>query len=303
MMKDIKLKILIKRHLRAITELLGLTSKIAIEESDLSKSKLLIISFTGGMGAQIISAAILFHFKSKGYSVKADLDYFKKDCHVATVGNKGEISHWDWQLDDYDLTMETIESHSAQVYHRNADTYYLPDGQLKARLAMIALRDIEVKKQFKMPRFDKIVSACPELQFLYINQQPYICIHIRRGDYVNVASHIVSDDEFVQLAEKFKHLVDSIVIVSDSLLEERFKDRLRLRFKQTVFLDGSAVNVFVTHCIMRNSNILVCSNSQYSLTAGALNDGLVIIPKAWLGVGHEELKAEIEKFYDFAVLS
>ncbi len=296
------LKIIIKRLLRPVAVMLGLTVKIAIQESDLSKSKLLIISFTGGMGAQILSAGILFHLKSKGYAVKADLDYFKKDCHVATIGNKGEVSHWDWQLDDYGLTIEKIKSYGEQLYHRNADTYYLPDGQLKARLAMLALRDIEVKKQFKMPQIDKIVSSCPELQLLYTSQQPYICIHIRRGDYVNVASHIVSNDEFVQLAEKFKNLVNSVVVVSDSLLGDEFKDQLRLQFRRAVFLDGSIVSPFVTHCVMRNSNILVCSNSQYSLTAGVLNEGLVIIPKVWLGPGHEKLEAEIEKLYDFAVL-
>jgi hypothetical protein len=296
------LNILIKRLLRPVAIIFGLTAKIAIKESDLSKGKLLVISFTGGMGAQILSAAIFFHLKSKGYSVKADLDYFKKDCHVAAVGNKGEISHWDWQLDDYDLTIETIKNHGEQLYHKNADTYYLPDGQLKARLAMLALKDLEVKKKFKMPQIDKILSSCPEVQLLYTGQQPYICIHIRRGDYVNVASHMVSDVEFIQLAKKFKHLVDSVVIVSDSLLGGDFKDQLKLQFRQAVFLDGSTINPFVTHCIMRNSNILVCSNSQYSLSAGALNEGLVIIPKVWLGPGHEKLKAEIAKLYDFAVL-
>jgi hypothetical protein len=289
--------------LRPIVKLLKFGSKIVIDESDLSKSKLLIISFTGGMGAQILSAAILFHLKSKGYSVKADLDYFKKDLHVATIGNKGEISHWDWQLDDYGLTLDVIKKLGHHAECKEADIYYLPDGHLKMRLAMQALNFVEVKEQFKMPQIDKLSTSCQEVQSLYANQESYICIHIRRGDYVNTASHIVSDGEFVQLAAKFKHLVDSVVIVSDSLLGDNFKDQLRLQFRQVVFLDGSSVNPFVTHCVMRNSNILVCSNSQYSLTAGALNDGLVIIPKLWLGAGHEKLKAEIEKLYDFAVLS
>jgi hypothetical protein len=295
-------KIIIKSLSRSVAVMFGLTAKIAIKESDLSREKLLIISFSGGMGAQILSAAIFFHLKSKGYPVKADLDYFKKDCHVATVGNKGEISHWGWQLDDYDLTIETIKNHGEQNYYKNRDTYYLPDGLLKGRLAMLALKDMEVKKKFKMSQVDKILLSYPEMQFLYKSQQPYICIHIRRGDYVNVASHIVSDVEFIQLAEKFKHLVDSVVIVSDSLLGGDFKDQLKLQFRQTVFLDGSTSNPFVIHCIMRNSNILVCSNSQYSLTAGALNEGLVIIPKVWLGPENKKFEAEIEKLYGFAVL-
>jgi hypothetical protein len=296
------LKIPFKNFFWKILAELGFTPKIATNECDIKKAKLLIISFTGGMGAQILSAAILFYLKSKGYSVKADLNYFKRDLHVAKTGKKGEISHWDWQLDDYDLTIEKIKNYDEHGRYKNLDVLYLPDGPLKSRLAMQALRDIEVKKQFKMPQIDKILPSCPEVQLFFGSHQPYICIHIRRGDYLNVASHMVPDDDFVKLAEKFKHLVDSVVIVSDSLLGEDFKNQLRRQYRQVMILDGSSVNPFVTHCVMRNSNILVCSNSQYSLTAGALNDGLVIIPKVWLGAGHEELKAEIEKLYDFAVL-
>ena len=33
---------------------------------------------------------------------------------------------------------------------------------------------------------------------------------------------------------------------------------------------------------MRNAEILICSNSQFSLAAGALNkSGLVLVPKNW----------------------
>lgn len=289
--------------MRPIVKFLKFRSKIAIDESDLTKSKLLIISFTGGMGAQILSAAILFHLKLKGYSVKADLDYFKKDLHVATTGNKGEISHWDWQLDDYGLTLDVIKKLGHHTKCKEADIYYLPDGHLKMRLAMQALNVVEVKEQFRMPQIDKLSSSCQEIQSLFANQESYICIHIRRGDYVNVASHIVSDDAFILLAKKFKHLVDLIVIVSDSLLGEDFKDRVRLQFRQAVFLDNSVVSPFLTHCVMRNSSVLVCSNSQYSLSAGVLNEGLVVIPKLWLGFGNEKLKVEIEKLSDFSVLS
>ena len=255
------------------------------------------------MGAQILSAAILFHLKSKGYSVKADLDYFKKDLHIATIGNKGEISHWDWQLDNYGLTLDVIKKLDDHSVCKEADIYYLPDGDLKMRLAMQALKFVEVKEHFKMPQIDRLFSSYPELQSLHSDKKSYLCIHIRRGDYMNVASHIVPDDAFILLAKRFKHLIDSVVIFSDSLLGEVFKNQVRLQFKQVVFLDNSAVSPFITHCVMRNSSILVCSNSQYSLSAGLLNEGVVVIPKLWLGFGNEDLKVEIEMLSDFSVLS
>jgi hypothetical protein len=294
-------RLVIKHLLRPIFELLGLRLKTVIKESDLNKSKTLIISFTGGMGAQIFSAAILFHLKSKGYSVKADLDYFKKDRHIATVGNKEEISHWDWQLDDYGLTIEAIKNFGEQVNRKLVDTCYLPDGHLKTQLALEALKQPYVKKQFKMPNIGKLLISFPELNLLYASHKPYILIHLRRGDYMNVLSHMLSDDRCVEFAEKLKYLLNTAVIVSDSILKSKFKRQIMKQFKQVIFLDGGTVGPFLTHCIMRNSNIIVCSHSQYSLSAAALNDGLVIIPKITLESLQLQHKAEIDKISDFVV--
>jgi hypothetical protein len=54
---------------------------------------------------------------------------------------------------------------------------------------------------------------------------------------------------------------------------------------------------------MRLSKVLICSNSQYSFTAGVLNDNLVIMPKIWFGKELDELNQQIIKLADFVVLS
>lgn len=298
-MKVIKVLNTPKNILKKLHRFCRSRTNVANLESDLDKSKTINVSFTGGMGAQIFSSAIFFYLKMKGYSVRADLEYFNKDYHLATVGNKGEISHWDWQLDKFGLTKDVIRNQSNKG--DLSSSINIVDGPLKLSLAMQALKLPDVKKYFNKPKIDDINMLSPEESFLFKNNVPYICIHIRRGDYVNVATHIVPDGQFIKIAKQLKCLIDSIVIVSDSTFKEEFHEISNI-FLNTIFLDSSKIDAFLTHSIMRNSNILVCSNSQYSLSAGLLHDGLVIIPKDWVGNGHELLKVEIDKLSNFAVL-
>ena len=58
------------------------------------KEKKVIVAFTGGMGAQIISAAIYFAMKDVGKEVYADLTYFDNPAKLATEGDIGQPSHW-----------------------------------------------------------------------------------------------------------------------------------------------------------------------------------------------------------------
>jgi hypothetical protein len=44
----------------------------------------ILVTFTGGLGAQILSAAIYFYLKGDGSKVYADLDYFKQPGKTAT---------------------------------------------------------------------------------------------------------------------------------------------------------------------------------------------------------------------------
>lgn len=52
----------------------------------------MIVTFTGGMGAQIISAAIYFYLKNEGHVVYADMSYFDKEENIATVTSGGGVS-------------------------------------------------------------------------------------------------------------------------------------------------------------------------------------------------------------------
>jgi hypothetical protein len=182
-------------------------------------SKPAVVTFTGGMGAQMIRAAIYFSLKNAGLPVYADLSYFEKPESVAVAGRLGDKSNEEMQ----------------------------------------------------------------------------------RGDYVNVASHLIADVEFIKLARKFSGLVGNLVVISDSPISQDFRSEVSSYFKDVSFLDNT--DAFTAHRIMRNARILICSNSQFSLIAAALNPtALVLIPKQWFGENERHIEAPIHSRSAFQVM-
>ena len=249
-----------------------------------------VITFTGGMGAQIISAAIYFQKKIEGKPAYADLKYFDQKPTLAKEGKKGEISHWDWQLEIFGLRPEEFNS-NPDFNNRNSN--YLFDGVDKLELGLNALSIKEVKDYFKLP-------AEPVGTLLNWLQSEFLCVHIRRGDYINVASHLVSNENFLDLIEKFRNLIQNIVVISDSPIEEEFQSKISHMYKRAEFLDKTNANT--AHCIMRLAKVLICSNSQFSLAAAALNNkALVMIPSRWYGFSERHLEMPLHARCGFQI--
>ena len=235
----------------------------------LKKEKKVIVTFTGGMGAQILSAAIYFAMKDAGKEAFVDLTYFDKPPVLATEGQIGQISQWDWQLDPFGLQPHHFVTHPGKNTSRED---VIVDGPRKIQLGLSSLQDRDIQKYFT------ILHA--PVNCFGLDGIKYICAHIRRGDYINVASHLVPDEEFLNIANKFSSLCSNVVIVSDSIISPELKNRFSAQFKTCIFLDD--IDSLTTHYIMRNAAILICSNSQFSLVAGTLNEsGLVLAPKNW----------------------
>jgi hypothetical protein len=244
------------------------------------------------MGAQIISAAIYFSLREKGRVVYADLSYFDKNEHIATVGKTGDISHWSWQLDSFGLTLTSFDKVPRLAKGRFE---LIVDGPKKLALGFDALRQIAIQEQFAISKgIDGILPAS--------FSSGYMCIHMRRGDYVNVASHMVADNEFIDMARKFSGLIQHVVVVSDSPISEPFRRAILLSHKQVVFLDS--VDAFTSHRVMRKSRIFIGSNSQFSLIAALLNpQALVVMPKQWFGLDYRAMKDPIHDKCNFQILN
>lgn len=250
-----------------------------------------IVTFTGGMGAQIISAAAYFSMKNAGRTVYADLSYFDKPESVAVVGKTGDCSHWSWQLEPFGLSPASFDT-SSDLTKRNADI--LQDGSQKLDLGLKALAQPDVQMFFGIP-----VGVSDVLPTKYV--EGFLCMHVRRGDYVNVASHLVADGEFIGLARKFSGLVNCAVVISDSPIGPDFRNAVASYFKEVSFMDNT--DAYTAHRIMRSARILICSNSQFSLIAAALNpNALALIPKQWFGDGDRYIETSIHARCTFQIM-
>lgn len=257
------------------------------------KNAPVLLRFEGGMGNQLLNAALYFHLRGQGRAVYADLNYFDQPEHVVEVGHKGEISHWPWQLDHFGLGRDRFEAYDPQR-HAGAAPEFMPDDTAKLELVLQALTHAEVRQHF--PVEGNIGRVLPGMA-----DHGYLCIHIRRGDYVNVASHLVSDQQFIAQAEKFAALIDCVVVLSDSPIPEATRAALNARFSQAHFLDQT--DAWTAHRIMRLARVLLCSNSQFSLIGAALNPhALVLLPMQWFDEGERAAEAALRQHSPFMVM-
>lgn len=249
-----------------------------------------IVVFAGGMGTQIIQAAVYLSLSNSGHSVYADLSYFDTEAKMADPGNAGQLTHWFWQLDHFGLPRSKFQQPDNNIGRANI----LRDGPKMMELGLKALSIPEVKARFGGPT-NKVSIEGRDLP------ENFICIHIRRGDYVNVASHLISDAEFIGLMDKFSGLVKNAVFLSDSPINQIFRDQVDPLFQSALFLDN--IDPYLSHQIMRQARMLICSNSTFSLTAALLNPkALIIVPKKWFSEKDREIEAPIHARSTFQIM-
>jgi hypothetical protein len=109
-------------------------------------------------------------------------------------------------------------------------------------------------------------------------------VHVRRGDYLKVASKVIDFDEYLVLLKAIQGLIPKyFFIISDSQLQEQEKETLNKLFGHShnlVFLDDPHLDPFLIHCILREADLLVTSNSTFSFSAALLakSDQLAFAP-------------------------
>ena len=249
------------------------------------------ITFTGGLGAQIVSAAGYFYLQSKFEPVKADLSYFLQPYHEAQPGVKGDVSHWSWELGSYGLHFESF----AQV---DSDAYeFIWDGPEKVRLAFLGLAQPEIRKKFP------ISLESVRFRNNLFGSDSYACVHIRRGDYLNVASFIVDDDSIFRIMSKVQNFVKNVLVISETALSDRMIVlTASLKCNVTSVIGGDPS---VLHGVMRLSDILISANSQFSLTAASLRDeaALSFLPSQHDGPINSYLNTYLSSIREFQIVT
>ena len=199
--------------------------------------------------------------------------------------NKEGIEIFDFKksLQNYkDMQKENFNGFSIRDFAQNDLTNFfeknpviVKDGPNKARLFINAMKDKQIKNQFL-----SISNGWKEIiKKKNIKLDISCCLHLRRGDYLNVAKHLLSEDSVLEISSKLPKLIENIIVLSDSDSSENkvFIDKLKTRFHKVYWMDNT--HFFDAHQIMQASQFLICSNSQFSLTAAYLGGNFSIIPQ------------------------
>ena len=219
----------------------------------------------GGLGSQILSVISFYNQQDKfGKSLaKCDLSYFD-------YNNQADL--WEWNLHNYGINLEDLrkfQSHS----------------RLNILLAKKDfLTGLEISQDYWKVSRTKYLDRFPineeQLQvFLYkvsnkFKPTSYGAIHIRRGDYLQVASKVIELDEYIKFLENIKSVLPKFsFIITDSPLSPSERQQLTKAIgidRETIILDGPGYDSFILHCLMRSADVLITSNSTFSFSAGLL---------------------------------
>jgi hypothetical protein len=246
----------------------------------------LVTHIEGGLGSQILGI-ILF------YNMQDEFGEKKAKCNLSYFRHFERTKLWDWSLHNYGIHLEemkSFESDSKYDFLRKKKDF-LTESEIsqeywkKSRLKYIDRFPINEEK---MNNFLQNASGDS-------NIQSFAAIHIRRGDYLQVASRVVSIDEYISFLEKIRTILPrNLFVITDSV----FTIGEKLRLSQTIgencnaiFLDGPGHDPFVLHCLMRRADVLITSNSTFSFSAGLLGkEGQVVFSplKFHAGTGSEK---------------
>ena len=282
------MKLLLAELLRE--ELMYKIKEVIRKIRDLVFTKLAIIDrktvyFEGGLGSQIL-AYIEYSEKNKSSNkpVFANYDYFT-NTKVDFTDNTG-LSIWTWRLDQYGIYQKDLKKIGKKKKLVNKYFKVRPYGN----------SDIFYNfREKKSESYQKIFKINLEKVNEYISKKfksdtdDFAVIHIRRGDYLKVASKVVSMEELIKFINKIKKLLPNNILIScDSILPSAEQDMIASTLEELnlVYVDPREDPLLV-HDLMRSSSILVASNSTFSFTAGLLakRGCTVFFPTNYFGQG------------------
>lgn len=265
-----------------------------------------LVVFEGGIGAQLFAYFEFLYLVKKGEEVEVNLQYFNESTVISTELKTPENRAWG--LDRYGITLDNLKSQSYKVSRRynKIPTNLLGLDNLNYFTKYLAL---DLKNQFSIDE-----SWCNNFYREYgikkenrKKEGGFYAIHIRRGDFLKVASKILSEDSILQLSLKLFSKLPKlpILIFSDSAIDLIWiKEFKNLGFKQILLMDHTVCSDLHSHDLLRSAKVLVASNSFFSLSAAILSTGeqLAFIPmKFYSGYRDTAINKLINELCEFSV--
>jgi hypothetical protein len=258
-----------------------------------------LVFIEGGLGSQILNIIFFWNLQERfgSSTAKCNLSYFR---------DENSKSHWSWELAKFNILLSDLEKYEA----KNKLNLLIPkkdwinQNLLNANYWQTARNSYIDRFSFNegMIRdyFENLIEKPLPLSFG--------AVHVRRGDYLEVASKIVSSAEYFDFLEKISNVFpDNVFFASDSLFTVEEKTQIleiMTPKRNVIFLDDPKYNSFNIHCLFRLADVLITSNSTYSFSAGLLGkrDQKVFAPLNFhFGPDAEKYNTMFQSVSDFVV--
>lgn len=241
-----------------------------------------IVRIEGGLGSQLIGLLTYEARKRENSKTRADTSYFRNQkIPVLDMG----VSIWNWELDKYGYDLNYFSSQSK--YYDKFLSVINSKSQDKNRKDSKIFAKIPWKTYAKQFPIVECLEGYLE-KYNLTTRDAFAVIHVRRGDYLRVASRIVSLEEainaFNKLAASFQ---GTLFIACDDKLSA--KDLLYCKknlSSSNLLIVDPITDPHIVHGLMRTASTLVTSNSTFSWTAAMLNvreSPLLISPTTFVG--------------------
>lgn len=226
----------------------------------------------GGLGSQILGV-ITFYNQLDKYGLK------NAKCNLSYFDHQDRTDLWKWNLDNYGITLQELKAFESRskldLFKAKKD--FLTDSEISQDYWRSSREKYLNRFSFDELQLQKFLRKVSKKS----HPEDYGAIHIRRGDYLQVASKVIRLGEYIQFLECIKTSLPNLTfIITDSALTPEEKRELSTavgKARKVVFLDGPGHNPFILHCLMRSAHLLVTSNSTFSFSAGLLGkEGQVV---------------------------
>ena len=222
------------------------------------------VYFEGGLGSQIL-AYIHYRDISQNNKTKvfADFSYFNKikvDTH-----KQNSPTLWTYKLGRYGIEISDFPLREKKNRFL-IKPIFLPMNFNESNRNLIK----EIKSEIKI-NYSGLVDYLN--QFGVTTSEEYCCIHIRKGDYIAVASYLIDTKQILNLIDKIQEfLPNKIFIVSDGEVDSELLEYFENTFPEKKVLKPlNNEDAYLLHDLMRNSKILIAANSTFSFSAALLS--------------------------------
>jgi hypothetical protein len=266
--------------------------------------------FEGGLGSQILS--FIEHknridkLNSKCFT---DTNYFNNNL---VFDQEDGVTHWKWRLDHFGIMLEELKKFDSdcdkqisKLRRPNAienSEFIVKNNLWTPNKSINTLLPIKSSKELRNKTF-----------FAGNNVSDYGVVHIRKGDYLRVASKIIGIDDVQKiLTSLLCRIPKNLIFISDGFFSTQEREKLnsicnKVNGIQIYFFDktNSSSDETLEHDLMRRSKFLLASNSTFSFTAGLLNeekDKLIVFPTSFYGEPFVKLNTQFQIHSKFCIL-